>query len=120
MTTIGSPAPWSTKPVANSGSTTSLTGAIPPPMPLPETVTGEWPADRPPADTPTVTSSGSSPAGGEFGIPNPFGRYAIHRLLGRGGMGAVFLAHDTQLDRPVALKVPAFGGTLTAAQKERF
>jgi eukaryotic-like serine/threonine-protein kinase len=33
------------------------------------------------------------------------GRYAIERELGRGGMGAVFLARDLKLDRPVAIKV---------------
>ncbi|HEY7682758.1 MAG TPA: serine/threonine-protein kinase [Gemmatimonadales bacterium] len=33
------------------------------------------------------------------------GRYSLERELGRGGMGAVFLARDLQLDRPVAIKV---------------
>jgi tRNA A-37 threonylcarbamoyl transferase component Bud32 len=33
------------------------------------------------------------------------GRYEIIRLLGRGGMAAVFLAHDLVLERQVAIKV---------------
>jgi non-specific serine/threonine protein kinase len=37
------------------------------------------------------------------------GRYEIRSLIGAGGMGEVYLAHDVQLQRPVALKVLAEG-----------
>jgi serine/threonine protein kinase len=40
-----------------------------------------------------------------------FGRYQVVRLLGRGAMGAVYLAYDAQLQRHVALKTPSLGGS---------
>src|SRR5438045_6959794 len=39
-------------------------------------------------------------------VPESIGRHRIIRLLGEGGFGRVFLAHDDDLDRPVAIKVP--------------
>ncbi|HEX8170249.1 MAG TPA: protein kinase [Thermoanaerobaculia bacterium] len=47
------------------------------------------------------------------------GRYEIRSLIGAGGMGEVYLAHDTELQRPVALKVLAGEARHDAELRER-
>jgi serine/threonine protein kinase/formylglycine-generating enzyme required for sulfatase activity len=52
-------------------------------------------------------------------LPLEFDGYRILKALGRGGMGEVFLAHDTVLERPVAVKFIAMGDA-DPRTRERF
>jgi tRNA A-37 threonylcarbamoyl transferase component Bud32 len=67
--------------------------------PTPETlVEGATPTDPP---GPKADARG----GEEEPLPDRIGRFEVLRFLGKGGFGRVYEAHDTQLDRRVALKV---------------
>jgi len=51
-----------------------------------------------------ATSDGTPAAQKVSGIPRRLGRYVIEKRIGRGAMGAVYLAKDPRINRPVALK----------------
>lgn len=56
-------------------------------------------------DEPVGTAEGGSSLHGMLGPGDEFGKFRIHAEIGRGGMGVVFRATQTDLKRDVAIKV---------------
>ena len=52
--------------------------------------------------------------------PVAFGRYRVKNILGGGGFGVVYLGHDEQLDRPVAIKVYRGGAHSPQTEAQQF
>lgn len=53
-------------------------------------------------------------------IPNKIGKYQIHKLIGRGGMGEIFLAYDPTCNRQIALKCIRSDLEITPKIREQF
>src|SRR5437868_249942 len=53
-------------------------------------------------------------------FPQAFARFEIIRMLGKGGMGSVYLARDQRLGRQVALKVLSAEDLAVADRRSRF
>jgi serine/threonine protein kinase/Ni/Co efflux regulator RcnB len=88
-----------------------------PAEPLPEkkkNPSGSFVALGPLITQPTDTASATSL------LPKMVGPYEIIKELGRGGMGVVYLAKDSRLKRPVALKMILSGAYADRDQRERF
>lgn len=62
----------------------------------------------------------ASPKSSAVSPPKKLGRFEIRSVLGEGAFGTVYRAHDPQLDRDVALKVPRFAGKQSREERERF
>jgi len=109
----------------------SSLGSLPPPNPIVQS-----PTPPPSGPVPPLPSSAPPPAAPKIAVnPSPWdprashdaligtvleGRYKIHRLLGGGGMAAVFDGEQTTNGRPVAIKILPFQMVQNQESLKRF
>lgn len=77
-------------------------------------------AEKETSDTTTQRTVTPHHALPQLTVGGMIGRYEIRALLGWGGMGAVYRAYDTELNREVALKTPRFDPFTEPVIIERF
>jgi uncharacterized RDD family membrane protein YckC len=73
--------------------------------PIPPTAAPRGPAAAGPGGAPPTTPDGAPAGDGDPLLGTRLKHFEILTLLGRGGMGSVYLGNDTALERPVALKI---------------
>ncbi len=76
----------------------------------------------PPSGKPSDNSLNSPPSldNSQSILPYRFGDYVLEQVLGRGGMGVVYLAYQVQLERRVALKMIRSGCFASGDEVNRF
>ena len=86
--------------------------------PSAETIGLNFPEDEDPA----VTLPMANRAQGDPGptLPYDLGDYLLLEVIGRGGMGVVYKAHQNELDREVAVKMIRSGMLASEAEVKRF
>jgi len=68
----------------------------------------------------TLPPSPPASGGNQLASAESFGRYRLEKKLGQGGMGVVYLAWDTLLERSVALKIPFLDSAAGEMVRARF